>query len=83
MALWWLGENQACVERCTRAYALFRRCGDVEGAIRCAVWLAITYKSNFANFAAANGWIGRASGCSSRSSPAPSTAGCGSPAPTG
>jgi hypothetical protein len=24
------------------------------------VWLAITYKSNFANFAAANGWLGRA-----------------------
>ena len=27
---------------------------------RCAVWLAITYKSNFANFAAANGWVVRA-----------------------
>ena len=29
-------------------------------AARCAVWLAITYKSNFANFAAANGWVLRA-----------------------
>jgi ATP/maltotriose-dependent transcriptional regulator MalT len=60
MALWWLGENHACVERCSRAYTLFRTGGDVQGAARCAVWLAITYKANFANFAAANGWIGRA-----------------------
>jgi ATP/maltotriose-dependent transcriptional regulator MalT len=60
MALWWLGENHACVERCGRAYALFRASGDVHGATQCAVWLAITYKANFANFAAANGWLGRA-----------------------
>jgi tetratricopeptide (TPR) repeat protein len=60
MALWWLGENRACVDRYSRAYALYRASGDVEGAARCAVWLAITYKSNFANFAAANGWVVRA-----------------------
>ena len=36
------------------------RSGDVERAAQCAVWLAITYKANFANFSAANGWIGRA-----------------------
>lgn len=60
MALWWLGENHASVERCGRAYALFRAVGEVESAAQCAVWLAITYKANFANFAAANGWIGRA-----------------------
>ncbi|MDQ4042147.1 MAG: LuxR family transcriptional regulator, partial [Actinomycetota bacterium] len=59
-ALWWLGESHACVERCTSAYALFRESGDVQGAARCAVWLAITYKSNFANFAAASGWLARA-----------------------
>ena len=58
--LWWLGESQACVERCTRAYALFRRCVDDKSATRAAIWLGITYKSNFANFAAANGWLGRA-----------------------
>jgi hypothetical protein len=55
MALWWLGENHACVDRYSRAYALFRAAGDVEG--RGAVWLAITYKSNFANFAAADGTL--------------------------
>ena len=60
LASWWLGENHACVDACGRAYALFRRAGDVEHAAQCAVWLAITYKANFANFAAANGWIGRA-----------------------
>ncbi|HVL93517.1 MAG TPA: LuxR C-terminal-related transcriptional regulator [Acidimicrobiales bacterium] len=59
-ALWWLGENHACVERCRRAYALFRAAGRVESAAQCAVWLAIIYKANFANTAAANGWIGRA-----------------------
>jgi ATP/maltotriose-dependent transcriptional regulator MalT len=60
MALWWLGDSRACVGWCMRAYALFRESGDVESAARCAVWLAITYKANFANLAAANGWLGRA-----------------------
>jgi ATP/maltotriose-dependent transcriptional regulator MalT len=59
-ALWWLGENRASVEQCSRAYALFRAAADVEGSVQCAVWLAITYKANFANFVAANGWLGRA-----------------------
>ena len=59
-ALWWLGENRASVERCTRAYSSFRRVGDTAGAIDCALWLAITYKANFDNTAAANGWIRRA-----------------------
>lgn len=60
VALWWLGESRACIEQCSRAFALYRRGGDDTGAVRCAVWLGITYKSNFANHAAANGWLGRA-----------------------
>lgn len=68
-ALWWLGENQASVERCTRAYTLFRQCGEDEAAARAAIWLGITYKSNFANFAAANGWLGRAHRLLARSRP--------------
>ena len=60
VSLWWLGENHASVERCSRAYSLFRASGDVPGAVRCAVWLAITYKANFANPVAANGWLNRA-----------------------
>ncbi|MGQ0774046.1 MAG: helix-turn-helix transcriptional regulator [Pseudonocardiales bacterium] len=59
-ALWWLGENQESVSRCAQAYALFRRTGEVGSAVQCAVWLSITYKANFANFAAANGWLERA-----------------------
>lgn len=60
MALWWLGENRACVDHCGQAYRLFRASGQTQNAAQCAVWLAITYKANFANFAAANGWLGRA-----------------------
>ncbi len=60
MALWWLGENGPAVDRCARAHALFRRSGDVAEAARTAVWLAITYKANFGNYAAANGWVARA-----------------------
>jgi DNA-binding CsgD family transcriptional regulator len=57
---WWEGENQGSVDACTRAYAQFRREGDVAGAVRSAVWLAITHKANFAGFAPAEGWLGRA-----------------------
>ncbi len=59
-ALWWLGETRDSVTRCTRAYSLFRRAGDVPSAVRCAAWLAITYKANYANFPAAAGWAARA-----------------------
>ncbi|MPY95024.1 MAG: helix-turn-helix transcriptional regulator, partial [Acidimicrobiia bacterium] len=55
-ALWWLGESHACVAQGTRAYSLFRR----QGAVQCAVWLSITYKADFGNVAAANGWARRA-----------------------
>ena len=59
-ALWWLGDNRRSVEEATRAYAMFRRSGDVLRAVECALSLAITYKANFANTAVANGWTGRA-----------------------
>ena len=59
-AQWWLGQNRESVAACTRAYALFRAADDLVGAVQCAVWLCITYKANFANFSAANGWIARA-----------------------
>ena len=59
-ALWWLGDNRASVEQCTAAYARFRAAGDVPGAVECALWLGVIYKANFANYAAANGWIARA-----------------------
>jgi hypothetical protein len=83
VSLWWLGENHACVDWCGRADALFRQSGDGTSAAQCAVWLAITCKANFANFAAANGWTGGPSGCWSHSRPGRCTAGCRWRAPTG
>jgi ATP/maltotriose-dependent transcriptional regulator MalT len=59
-ALWWLGDNEGSVAEATKAYSLFRRSGEVEAAVQCALWLGIAYKANFANSAAANGWIARA-----------------------
>jgi DNA-binding CsgD family transcriptional regulator len=60
MASWWCGRSADGVEHATRAYALFRRAGDAEAAVQAALWLAITYKADFANRAAANGWSRRA-----------------------
>ncbi|WP_169823272.1 response regulator transcription factor [Aldersonia kunmingensis] len=59
-AAWWLGDDATSVPACERAYALYRRTGDEFGAARCAVWLAIVYKANFADHPAANGWLRRA-----------------------
>ena len=59
-ASWWLGDSHASVAHARRAYTLFRQASNVERAVQSAVWLGITYKANFANFSAANGWIGRA-----------------------
>jgi ATP/maltotriose-dependent transcriptional regulator MalT len=60
IAQWWLGAGDSGVDAAARAYSLFRGDGDAEGAIRAATWLCITYKSNFGNAAAANGWAARA-----------------------
>jgi DNA-binding CsgD family transcriptional regulator len=70
-ALWWLGESAAGVTHGSRAYALFRRDGDLVGAVQSAVWLGITYKADFANFAAANGWLGRAERLLADAAPGP------------
>lgn len=60
VAAWWQGSNEESISHGTRAYALYSQFGEVANAVQCAVWLAITYKANFANFAVANGWLGRA-----------------------
>jgi DNA-binding CsgD family transcriptional regulator len=59
-ALWWLGETADGVASARRAYALLRRSGRSGEAVQCAVWLAITYKSNYGNVPVANGWLARA-----------------------
>ena len=43
MALWWLGESQGSVAEGARAFTLYRRGGDLADAVRCAVWLSITF----------------------------------------
>jgi DNA-binding CsgD family transcriptional regulator len=70
-ALWWLGDSAAGVTRKSQAFALFRRDGDLMGAVQSAVWLGIIYKSDFANFAAANGWLGRAQRLLADAAPGP------------
>ena len=59
-ALWWLGEIRPGVGYDERAYAAFRRQGDVVGAVGTAVWLSITYWSSFGSQAASRGWAARA-----------------------
>ena len=59
-ALWWLDEVAEGVHQCTTAYRMSRDDGDVAQAVRCAVWLAITYKANFGNAVAGDGWARRA-----------------------
>ncbi len=70
-ALWWLGQTPGSEARCTRAYTLFRRSGDLAGAVGCAVWLAVTYKADYGNAAAANGWTRRAERLLDATSPGP------------
>jgi DNA-binding CsgD family transcriptional regulator len=60
VALWWLGETQAAVAATERAYAGFRRAGDAAGAAGAALFLCITWASNFDNPAVARGWLARA-----------------------
>jgi ATP/maltotriose-dependent transcriptional regulator MalT len=59
-ALWWLGDTRASIEYQERAYAAFRREGDAVRAAWTAMWLGLTYGSDFGNQAAFNGWMARA-----------------------
>ena len=51
--------------------------------VQSAVWLAITYKANFSNSVAANGWLNRAERLLAGREPDRCTRGSGWPAPTG
>lgn len=59
-ALWWLREEREAVVYRERAYAGFRRDGDLARAARIALWLSREYGLVFRNDAAARGWFGRA-----------------------
>jgi DNA-binding CsgD family transcriptional regulator len=59
-ALWWLRDAEGAVASRERAYAGFRREGDLARAARLALWLAREYSMVWGNEAAAGGWMARA-----------------------
>jgi DNA-binding NarL/FixJ family response regulator len=59
-ALWWLRREREAVVARERAYAGFRRDGDLARAARIALWLSREYALAFGNEAAAGGWLARA-----------------------
>ena len=58
--LWWLGRTDEAVRYQERAYAGFRRRGDVAQSAFMAVGLYLGYRVSLGNVAAARGWLGRA-----------------------
>lgn len=57
---WWLREPDKAVVHRERAYAQFRREGQLKRAARVALWLSREYALVWGNEAAANGWLARA-----------------------
>jgi DNA-binding NarL/FixJ family response regulator len=58
-ALWWLRDGRGAVVNRERAYAGFRRDGELARAARVALWLSREH-ALFGNSAAASGWLSRA-----------------------
>jgi ATP/maltotriose-dependent transcriptional regulator MalT len=59
-ALWWLDRPDEAIDARVRAYALFRRQGDLAHAVSIALWLAHEYSAVYGNEPAAEGWLARA-----------------------
>ena len=59
-ALWWLRDEHGAVVHRERAYAGFRRDGDLARAARIALWLSREHALAFGNDAVAGGWLSRA-----------------------
>ena len=59
-ALWWLREERDAVVYRERAYAGFRRDGELARAARIALWLSREYALAFGNETVAGGWLARA-----------------------
>ncbi|MGH3109923.1 MAG: LuxR C-terminal-related transcriptional regulator [Gaiellaceae bacterium] len=59
-SLWWLREGREAIVYRERAYAGFRRDGELARAARIALWLAREYALVFENDAASRGWLARA-----------------------
>ena len=59
-ALWWLRDERGAIVHRERAYAGFRRDGELARAARVALWLSREYSLAFGNDAASRGWLARA-----------------------
>jgi DNA-binding NarL/FixJ family response regulator len=59
-ALWWLRDEHGAVVHRERAYAGFRRDGELARAARIALWLSREHALAFGNDAVAAGWLARA-----------------------
>jgi DNA-binding NarL/FixJ family response regulator len=59
-ALWWLRDERGAVVHRERAYAGFRRDGELARAARIALWLSREFALAFGNDAASRGWLSRA-----------------------
>lgn len=59
-ALWWLRDERGAIVHRERAYAGFRRDGDLRRASRIALWLSREYAVAFGREAVADGWLARA-----------------------
>jgi ATP/maltotriose-dependent transcriptional regulator MalT len=58
-ALFFLGEVGDSVQYRERAYASFRRAGNIPDAVDCAVWLCLVFAMSLGNQVAARGWLAR------------------------
>jgi ATP/maltotriose-dependent transcriptional regulator MalT len=59
-ALWWLKDERGAIVHRERAYAAFRRDGELARAARIALWLSREYGLVYENDAASRGWLARA-----------------------
>jgi len=59
-ALWWMDDLRQSVECRERAYAGFRRRGDLADAAMVAITLVFDYRKQYGNAGASAGWLARA-----------------------
>ena len=59
-ARWWCGDVTGALAARERAVGQWRSCGDLDRAVRSAVWIAIEYADALAHDAASRGWLARA-----------------------
>jgi DNA-binding CsgD family transcriptional regulator/tetratricopeptide (TPR) repeat protein len=59
-ALWWCGDLEAALAARERAVAGWRQRGEIDRAVRGAVWIAIEYANGLGHEPASRGWLARA-----------------------